>query len=538
MNYVIKDLLPFKGGKLEVQAVSIKSNNQYIDILNVYNPRGTLNKKEFLHYKSQLCNKYFIVGDFNGHNPLWEPTKNPQVNGCGKILEELLNEQLDLTLITPPDLATYVNPYNGQTSTIDLQFCSPHFTGMADILKMGDLGSDHNPILTSVAIRPDIQVREKRPKWVFDENKWGDWLDKLDEEPRPTQIPPLDEEIKEFIRPLIDAGGEIFKKSSPRVVEKYNKYWWNEDCARATALRRRARAKMIKEGTPANVLNYRKLTAAARKIHKMAKRLAWRKYVSQITPKTSSKDIWNIIRNFRGYSPRTLSPLKKNGSLTFNTEEKCNILGETFQSNMFRRTFPKYSREDISLIDSAAKGMEDEDYNNRFNMHELDEAIEALDSDKAYGFDDVHNLFLINLPKVRKMSLLGIINKLWRFSHFPEEWKLALIIPIFKEGKDPQLPESYRPISLLSCLSKLMEHMVCSRLMYVVESRHLLRDSQFGFRIRKSTVDPIVHIEHIIRKNLQLGKYTVLVFFYLKSAFDSVDHIFLIRTLAKKRGWR
>ena len=393
LNYVIKNLLPFKGGKLEVQAISIKSNNQFIDILNVYNPRSTLNKNEFLHYTSQLANKYFIIGDFNGHNPLWEPTNNHQINGCGKILEELINEQPNLSLITPPDLTTYINPYNGRTSTIDLQFCSPHFTGMADILTMGDLGSDHTPILTSVAIKPDIQVREKRPKWVFDESKWGDWLSKLEDEPPPTQIPNLVDEMKEFVKPLIKVGGEVFKKSSSRVVEKYNKYWWNADCARATALRRRARAKMVKQGTPANVLNYRKLSAAARKIHKMAKRLAWRKYVSQITPKTSSKDIWNIIRNFKGYSPRTLSPLLKNGILTFNTEAKCNILGEHFQSNMFRQNRPKYSEEDILFIDGVAKGMKGEDYNNRFQMHELEDAIEALDPDKAYGFEDVHNLF-------------------------------------------------------------------------------------------------------------------------------------------------
>merc|ERR1712105_171049 len=111
------------------------------------------------------------------------------------------------------------------------------------------------------------------------------------------------------------------------------------------------------------------------------------------------------------------------------------------------------------------------------------------------------NQFIINLSQEKREQLLGIFNRYWRFSYFPDEWKLALIIPIFKEGKDPRLPDSYRTIALLSCVSKLMEYMVCSRLMHVVESRHLLRDSQFGFRIRKSTVDPIIILEHTIRKN-------------------------------------
>ena len=70
LHYIPKTLISFQGGKLEVQAISIKSNNQFIDIMNVYNPRGTLNKNEFIHYKSQLHPRYIIVGDFNGHNPL------------------------------------------------------------------------------------------------------------------------------------------------------------------------------------------------------------------------------------------------------------------------------------------------------------------------------------------------------------------------------------------------------------------------------------------------------------------------------------
>ena len=357
LNYVHKDLVPFRGGVLEVQAISIKSNNQFIDILNIYNPRGTLNKNEFMHYKSQLNSRFFIVGDFNGHNPLWEPTNNPHINGCGKILEEIINDQNDFTLVTPPDLITYFNPYSGRTSTIDLQFCSPHYTGLVDVLAMGDLGSDHYPLLTSVAIKPDLQSRSKRPKWILDENKWGDWLKVLEDERPPTHLPPLKEEMINFTKPLIKAGEDTFKKSSSKVIEKFNKYWWNADCSRATALRRRAKRKMINQGTWANILNYRKLDAAARKIHKMAKRLAWRKYVSQINPKTSSKDLWNIIRNFKGFNPRTFSPLLKNGVLHFDIQEKADIIGKHFHTNMYRLNRPNYTREEIRIIDRASKSL-------------------------------------------------------------------------------------------------------------------------------------------------------------------------------------
>ncbi|CAL4145127.1 unnamed protein product, partial [Meganyctiphanes norvegica] len=132
---------------------------------------------------------------------------------------------------------------------------------------------------------------------------------------------------------------------------------------------------------------------------------------------------------------------------------------------MYRREQFNYLHEDIQIIDRAANSMQNEQYNSRFTLHEMENAIESLKPDKSCGKDEMHNQFLLHLPRNGQMQLLGIFNRIWRSSQFPDEWKLALIIPILKENKNPQLPASYRPISLLSCISKLMESMVNERLM-------------------------------------------------------------------------
>ena len=90
-------------------------------------------------------------------------------------------------------------------------------------------------------------------------------------------------------------------------------------------------------------------------------------------------------------------------------------------------------------------------------MHELENAIETLPSDKACGIDYIHNQFLIHMPQNKRKQLLGIFNRIWRYGEVPDEWKIGLICPILKQNKDAQLVNSYRPISLLSCLTKLME---------------------------------------------------------------------------------
>ena len=153
-----------------------------------------------------------------------------------------------------------------------------------------------------------------------------------------------------------------------------------------------------------------------------------------------------------------------------------------------------YERGDLQLIDAAANDTSNIGYNKRFEMHELQTAISNLESNKAYGADEVHNGFLIHLGEEKRADLLGCINRVWRLGHFPDAWKLALVMPILKPGKDPLNPASYRPISLLSNLSKLMEQMVSNRLTFFLEENNHLSKSQYGFRSKRSTVDAILSL--------------------------------------------
>ena len=154
---------------------------------------------------------------------------------------------------------------------------------------------------------------------------------------------------------------------------------------------------------------------------------------------------------------------------------------------MFRIYAYTVDHQVVQIIDRAANAFQDESYNARFVLKEIKDTIHHLNANKSCGADYVHNQFLIHLPETKIMQLLGIFNRIWRSGDIPTEWKLGLIIPILKPGKDPLLPGSYRPISLLSCLSKLMEKMVYDRLIYILETRNLLSPTQFGFRIRRCT---------------------------------------------------
>ena len=86
-------------------------------------------------------------------------------------------------------------------------------------------------------------------------------------------------------------------------------------------------------------------------------------------------------------------------------------------------------------------------------------------------------------------------NRIWDEGTIPEDWKLSITIPILKPGKDPTNQNSYRPISLLNCISKVLERMINRRLMHELESRKLLSVDQHAFRTGRGTETYFVALE-------------------------------------------
>ena len=146
-------------------------------------------------------------------------------------------------------------------------------------------------------------------------------------------------------------------------------------------------------------------------------------------------------------------------------------------------------------------------------MRELVECIKSLKNNKTAGEDEIMNNFLKNLPDFKMTELLSLVNKSWCTSKVPTNWKNSLIIPNYKPGKEASDPKSYRPISLLSCVAKVAEKMVNTRLQWHMERNGLHSPTKFGFRPGHSTEDLLVKLDHQIRSTLVNCKVTVAVFF-------------------------
>ena len=96
------------------------------------------------------------------------------------------------------------------------------------------------------------------------------------------------------------------------------------------------------------------------------------------------------------------------------------------------------------------------------------------------------------------------------------------MISILKPGKDPALPSSYRPITLLDTIGNLFEKILLARILHVVSERGLMRDEQYGFRPRHGTSLNLASLVERITRNFGEKRFTGAVSLDVAKAFDTV----------------
>lgn len=161
---------------------------------------------------------------------------------------------------------------------------------------------------------------------------------------------------------------------------------------------------------------------------------------------------------------------------------------------------------------------------------EVKKMITQLKTKKAPGPDKIRSETLKEIANEISPILTYLINLSFRTGDFPVALKLGEIKPLFKSGSKTEIG-NYRPISLISNISKIFEKIIKQRVVTFLEKQKLISEKQFGFRAGKSTEDAIISLTHKIYEALDKRKPSLCVFIDLTKAFDTVCHGKLIQRL-------
>ena len=164
------------------------------------------------------------------------------------------------------------------------------------------------------------------------------------------------------------------------------------------------------------------------------------------------------------------------------------------------------------------------------NPDRIEKIIGDLKPKSSAGLDNISSKILKEISDIISYPLSIIINQSLCTGIFPSRLKIAKVLPLFKKD-DNRFFGNYRPISLLSSVSKIFERIAFNQLYDYFISNDLLFDGQYGFRDKHSTELAASELIDRLRNEIDNKKVPLSIFLDLSKAFDTLDHDILLSKL-------
>lgn len=169
---------------------------------------------------------------------------------------------------------------------------------------------------------------------------------------------------------------------------------------------------------------------------------------------------------------------------------------------------------------------------NPATREEILKHINQLKNNKAHGIDEIRAEHLKIIAEDISEPLKEIINLCFLQGKFPEVLKTSLVTPIYKSGDQKEM-SNYRPISLITNITKIVEKCIKSRIIEFIEKYNIISKNQYGFRAGYNTQDAASELTSKIYKALDNSHRCLCIFLDLSKAFDSICHQRLMEKLEK-----
>ena len=525
---------------IQISTQSLKS----ISITSIYVPPTAKIYLDFFQELFNANNNCIIVGDLNA---ALQPSGSRKTNKRGRQLQDLINEGFINCI--DDDSATFEQ--NDYEEKLDWILASqPLHSFISNVKTHPSLGilNGHKPLTFDIPIglqpkppSPRLSYNFKAAKWALYRNTVNEQL-KVWDDTRCLTSPSDIEEYSSFITNSITLATQ---KAIPTSKQLNTSYTPSEVTKRLIALKHQAYRRWKKSGNHVDKQHYYNSKVLLTNSLRNDRRDNFNKLMSSLCQKNMySESVWLTVKKFHNKRGKQTFPntMKYNNITATSDQEKADLFADYFQHEVYFKTpdslpFHDQVTQQAHNIRNGIISTKKVKKWKLITLQEVKSTIKQL-SNSSTGPDNIHNRCLKNHTKSLVQHLANLFNLILSVGYIPNTWKKANIILLLKPKKEKVHPSSYRPISLLSCLGKLLEKIIKQRLMAEVDRRNILPEHQAGFRSRKSTIYNIIRLERYAHSQIHQTtrkRHAAVIFFDIKAAFDSVWHDGLIYKLNELR---
>ena len=492
---------------------------------------GFIDKWESAIESSEECH---LVGDLN-LNFLEYSKGNLLPNSQSYKLRSLINllyeRIMPLGAIQCVTSATRVSA-NHVASCLDHYYTTnPQKLSQVSVISNGS--SDHKIILAtrySKIFQVSERLTKKRSYKNFDQEAFRSSVRK---------IPWWDiyscEDVNLAVKLLSDHLIKILDEMAPvRSFQTRTNYapWLSAASKNWIKMRNDAHDKAVETRDNADWVAYKKLRNKVNYKIKIEKE-EWRHHKLKEASKNSGK-MWKSVKSFLGWStggPPTR--LSINGNLIYKPIDIAQEMNNYFANKIsnIAGNLPNCHVDALTLTRKIMKNRTSKLSFHAVHPDVVMDIISKMKNSRTCGIDTIDTSIVKLVKAELTPAITHILNLSIRQNIFPNAWKIAKVVPLHKKNEKTD-PKNYRPVALLSVLSKILEKAVFLQIMDYMENNKLLHPSHHGFRAGRSTVTALIEMHDIWLEALDRKEISAMVMLDLSAAFDVVNHDILLRKLS------
>ena len=390
----------------------------------------------------------------------------------------------------------------------------------------------HCPVIGVLNAPKSRQKSLKRKIWLYDRGDYDAFNNILTETNWDLLFHSEDiNVITEKVTGCILQAAEKTIPSRIVTIRKGGPRWLSTHIRREIRKKNRIHKKAKRYNNPSDWSKFRKIRNKVTDLVRTAKDDYNNTLIKKLVNENSSgSNWWNIAKQITGFKGEesNIPPLLINDSIIFDETDKATEFNRFFVTQSAiddsNRRLPHSNFNPIPIAEHID--------NIILQESEVEDILITLNPSKASGPDLINPRLLKSSATIIKYPLCKLFNLSLEKAIYPIQWKKANVTPVYKCDK-PNDIKNYRPISLLSVISKVME-----RCIYKHVHNHLLRhkiitSNQSGFTKGDSAVNQLVNITNEFGKALDNGKEIRVVFCDISKAFDRVWHKGLLFKLKK-----